>query len=70
MDLFCYLQTKSIGNWQILTLTQNVLKHVKRQQAGLSWGSVQAETVKLQLQAKQTTYTNQALSKSNSLGSQ
>ena len=32
-----------------------------KKQAGLSCGSVQAETVRLQLQAKQTAYANQAL---------
>ena len=32
-----------------------------QEQAGLSWGSVQTETVRLQLQAKWTIYTNKVL---------
>ena len=56
---------KNVSNCKEKAQTSNL---AIREQAWLSWGSGQAETVILQLQAKQTSYTNQALSKSNSLG--
>ena len=62
--MFYNVYISYLGRMNMLGKSKQGEYSMKVTQAELSWGSVQAEKVRLQLQAKQTTYTNQALSKS------